>query len=90
MNHFGVGNVALQRMLVQEAGQKILLLPAWPANWDVDFKLHIARQTTISGRVVGGKLVDWTIEPTARRKDVIVHEPQVSSPSLAVQSSTRL
>ena len=34
--------IALQRMLVQEAGDKILLLPAWPADWDVDFKLRLA------------------------------------------------
>ena len=40
-DHFGAGSVALQRMLVQEAGDKILLLPAWPADWDADFKLHL-------------------------------------------------
>ena len=46
-DHFGSGSTALQRMLVQEANGKILLLPAWPANWDADFKLHAAGQTTI-------------------------------------------
>ena len=35
---------ALQRMLVQEAGGKILLLPAWPADWDADFKLHLTQR----------------------------------------------
>jgi len=75
-DHFGSGSTALQRMLVQEAGDKILLLPAWPANWDADFKLHVAGQTVISGEVVDGKLVDWTIEPPERHKDVIVYEPQ--------------
>jgi hypothetical protein len=63
-------------MLVQEAGSKILLLPAWPANWDADFKLHVARQTVISGKVAGGKLVDWTIQPASRRKDVVVFKSQ--------------
>ncbi len=75
-DHFGSGSTALQRMLVQEAGSKILLLPAWPANWDADFKLHLAQQTTIRGTVVDGKLLHWTIEPAARRKDVTVYEPQ--------------
>ena len=37
-DHFGAGSVALQRMLVQEAGDKIFLLPAWPADWDVGFQ----------------------------------------------------
>ena len=75
-DHFGSGSTALQRMLVQEAGEKILLLPAWPANWNADFKLHVARQTTISGKVVDGKLVNWRIEPASRKKDVVVYEPQ--------------
>jgi len=86
-DHFGSGSTALQRMLVQEAGapsspdgsvaaSKILLLPAWPAKWDADFKLHVARQTTISGKVVDGKLLSWKIEPASRKKDVVVYEPQ--------------
>jgi len=75
-DHFGSGSTALQRMLVQEAGDKILLLPAWPAKWDADFKLHVARQTTIGGKVADGKLVSWEIEPASRKKDVVVYEPQ--------------
>ena len=75
-DHFGSGSTALQRMLVQEAGGKILLLPAWPAGWDADFKLHLAGKTVISGKVVGGKLTGWGITPSARRKDVVVCQPQ--------------
>ena len=75
-DHFGSGSTALQRMLAQEAGDKILLLPAWPAEWDADFKLHLAQRTVISGRVKDGKLLTWRIEPTSRRKDVRVYEPQ--------------
>ena len=75
-DHFGAGSTALQRMLVQEAGPKILLLPAWPADWDADFKLHLAGRTAISGKVVAGKLAAWSIEPAARKKDVVVYQPQ--------------
>jgi len=75
-DHFGAGSTALQRMLVQEAGDKILLLPAWPADWDVDFKLHVAQNTVISGKVEDGKLTNWTIEPATRKKDVVVYKPQ--------------
>jgi hypothetical protein len=77
-DHFGAGSAALQRMLVQEAGDKILLLPAWPADWDVDFKLHVSGGAVVSGTVGGGKLQTWDIEPASRKKDVVVHAPQKS------------
>ena len=78
-DHFGSGSIALQRMLVQEAGDKILLLPAWPANWDADFKLHLAGKTTIQGKVVKGELIDWSMEPESRAKDVVVCPPQATA-----------
>jgi hypothetical protein len=46
------------------------------ANWDTDFKLHLKKQTTISGKVVNGKLIDWTIFPENRKKNVIIYDPQ--------------
>ena len=67
----------MQRMLVQESNGKIVLLPAWPADWDVDFKLHLENKTTVQGKVMNGKLVDWSIEPTSRRGDVDIREPQI-------------
>ncbi len=76
LDHFGSGSTALQRMLVQEAAGNILLLPAWPADWDADFRLHLERQTVIAGRVVDGTLREWSVEPASRRKDVVVHDPQ--------------
>ncbi|TWU31961.1 DUF5703 domain-containing protein [Novipirellula artificiosorum] len=75
-DHFGSGSTALQRMLLQEANGKILLLPAWPSNWDAQFKLHLTGKTVVRGQVTDGKLVDWEIEPAARRGDVMVYEPQ--------------
>jgi hypothetical protein len=76
LDHLGSGSIALQRMLVQEADGKILLLPAWPAAWDVDFKLHLSRSTVIEGTVVDGKLTHWKIEPASRAPDVTVLRPQ--------------
>ena len=76
LDHFGSGSVALQRMLVQEANGKILLLPAWPAKWDVDFKQHVTGGAVISGQVKDGKLVNWDILPADRKSDVVVYEPQ--------------
>jgi len=84
-DHFGAGSTALQRMLVQEAGDKILLLPAWPANWDADFKLHLTRGAFISGQVTNSKLTDWKIEPAARRKDVVVYEPSTNESAKGIK-----
>jgi len=82
-DHFGSGSIALQRMLVQVVSPKnlgepgkILLLPAWPADWDVDFKLHVDHHATIRGSVKNGKLLTWSISPASRTKDVVVCEIQ--------------
>lgn len=40
-NWGGSGMTALQEMLVQEGEDGICLFPAWPAHWDVEFKLHL-------------------------------------------------
>ena len=88
-DHFGAGSVALQRMLVQEAGEKIFLLPAWPATWDADFKLHLSQRTVLSGTVKAGKLTAWDIQPASRKKDVQVGQPQPGKPPVpAVQINT--
>jgi hypothetical protein len=88
-DHFGSGSVALQRMLVQEAGDKIFLLPAWPADWDVDFKLRLARGTTLTGTVAQGKLVVWDIAPASREKDVVVCQPQPGKPAAPKASNAK-
>jgi hypothetical protein len=57
-------------MLLQHAGEKILLLPAWPKNWAVSFKLHAPRQTTIECIYRDGKIQKLEVNPPARRKDI--------------------
>jgi hypothetical protein len=86
-DHFGAGSVALQRMLVQEAGGKIFLLPAWPADWDVEFKLHLARRTVVSGTVKDGKLIAWDVQPAEQKRDVLVCAPQPGKPPAARPNS---
>ena len=66
--------IGLQEMLIQTVGEEIRLLPAWPKEWDVDFKLHAPRQTTVSGRVRNGKLLDLQVSPESRRRDLVVTE----------------
>lgn len=71
-DHFGAGTTALQRMLIQYDGDKILLFPAWPGEWDVDFKLHAPMKTTIEASVKDGKVVELEVFPESRRKDIIL------------------
>lgn len=66
----GNGENGLQQMLMQSVGKKILLFPAWPRNWDVDFKLNAPFQTAVQGSFVGGKLVDLVVTPPERKADV--------------------
>ena len=70
--------VGLQYMLMQCEGDKILLLPAWPKEWDVSFKLHAPYNTTVEGVYRAGKLEQLKVTPDSRRKDVIF---QVMKPS---------
>ncbi len=62
---------ALQSMLLQSDGRKIFLLPAWPEDWDVSFKLHAAGNTTVECEYRDGKVQALRVEPPARRADIV-------------------
>ncbi len=72
--HGGVLMKTLQAMLMQTDGEKIYLLPAWPKDWDVDFKLHAPYRTTVQCEYRDGKIQRFSVTPTERRNDVIVPE----------------
>ena len=63
--------LTLQNMVLQRGGDKIHVLPAWPAEWNVSFKLHAPGNTTVEGVYRGGKLQDLKVTPESRRKDVV-------------------
>jgi hypothetical protein len=67
----GNGEQALQQMLMQVDNKKIMLLPAWPAGWDADFKLNAPYNTTVKGKVRNGRLTDVVITPASRKADLI-------------------
>ena len=70
-NWGGSGMIGLQEMLLQCDGKKIYLLPSWPKEWNVHFKLHAPYQTTIEGVVKNGKLESLKVFPIERRVDVV-------------------
>ncbi len=69
-DHGCAGMIALQRMLLQEANGKMLLFPAWPKDWNVDFKLHAERNTTVHAVLRDGVVETLEVEPPERRDDV--------------------
>ena len=68
----------VQAMLMQTDGRKIYLLPAWPADWDVRFKLHAPYRTVVEGEYRGGKLVHLSVTPESRRSDVVILRIEVN------------
>lgn len=73
-DHGGVLMKALQSMLLQADpySDKIYLLPAWPKEWDCEFRLHAPRQTVIEGKVSNGRLASLLVTPDSRRKDIVL------------------
>lgn len=69
-NWGGSGMIGLQEMLMQVHEDTIYLFPAWPKEWDVDFKLHAPQQTVITGKLINGQVQDLHVSPQSRLKDV--------------------
>ena len=65
-------------MLLQTDGSRIFLLPAWPKEWNVEFKLHAPQQAVVEGVYRAGKMQSLRVTPEARRADVQVFAPGAS------------
>jgi hypothetical protein len=72
----------LQAMLLQAEGRCIRLLPAWPSDWDVWFKLHAPVNTTVECRFRDGRIVKLVVDPPERLADVVMPELGERSASL--------
>lgn len=71
-NWGGSGMIGLQEMLLQTNGEQILLFPAWPKEWNVHFKLHAPKQTTVEATLKDGNITDLKVTPESRKKDIII------------------
>jgi hypothetical protein len=72
MDHGGCAMIGLQEMLLQTPGNKLLLMPAWPKEWNVNFKLHAPGNTTVECEYRGGKIVKLIVLPESRRTDIVI------------------
>jgi hypothetical protein len=75
-DHGAVAQLALQSMLMVCDGDKILLFPAWPKDWDVDFKLSAPRNTTVDVSFKKGQIQWLKVTPPERAADVLKLDPQ--------------
>ena len=73
----GSASTALQHMLLKSVNKKIIIAPAWPKNWDVEFKLHAPQNTTVEGTLKGCKLIELKVLPKGRMKDVIIWDKEL-------------
>ena len=60
-NWGGSGMVGLQEMLMQTVDDDIYVFPAWPRDWDVDFRLHAPGNAVVEGSLKGGKIAALTV-----------------------------
>jgi hypothetical protein len=49
----------------------IRLLPAWPKEWNVEFRLHAPGRTVVEGRIENGEVRELRVTPESRRNDVL-------------------
>lgn len=70
-NWGGSGMIGLQEMLLQAVDDTIRVFPAWPQEWDVDFRLHAPRETIVEGSLRGGRIVKLTTDPPAPERIVL-------------------
>lgn len=71
-NWGGSGMIGVQEMLMQTVDDKIYILPAWPKEWNVEFKLHAPYNTTVECVYCDGKISRLVVVPKEREKDIIV------------------
>ncbi|MEY3023032.1 MAG: hypothetical protein RIS86_2230 [Planctomycetota bacterium] len=64
----------VEEMLLGRDGDRIVVLPAWPRDWDASFRLHAPGRTVVTGEVRDGRLVALEVEPASRRAEVVAGE----------------
>ena len=71
-NLLNTANLMLMQAEPLADGGAIRLLPSWPKNWNVDFKLKAPGGTTVHCIAVAGEIVKLEVKPESRRVDVVL------------------
>jgi alpha-L-fucosidase 2 len=75
-DHGNAAMLALQYMLLQNDGGRIVLFPAWPKNWNVEFKLRAPQDTLVEGAYRNGRLEKLDLTPERREMHLVQMTPQ--------------
>ncbi|MDD5708808.1 MAG: DUF5703 domain-containing protein, partial [Kiritimatiellae bacterium] len=81
-DHGGASANGLQHMLLQREGETLYLLPAWPEDWDVSFKLRAPRRTTVECVYRNGRVRSLKVTPASRQSDIV----DMSSPAHRIRT----
>jgi hypothetical protein len=65
----------LQMMALQIEGGRIRVLPAWPKDWNISFKMHAPQGTTVECIYRNGKIEKLAVDPSERLRDVVCLVP---------------
>jgi len=82
-DHGSVASIALQRMLMHCDDGQIRLLPAWPKEWNVDFRLHAPGQSVVEALVVDGEIQQLCITPEPCAQAVVTDWPRRTTAAVA-------
>lgn len=72
--HGGNLMTTMHTMLLQHRGNKILLFPAWPQDWDVSFKLNTTHRTRVEAALRNGRITFLKTTPENRARDIVLPE----------------
>jgi hypothetical protein len=70
--HGGNLTAVLQKMLLQCWNGKIHVLPAWPRDWNVRFRLYAEGNTVVECEYRAGSIVSLEVTPASRKADVVL------------------
>ncbi|HXI72654.1 MAG TPA: DUF5703 domain-containing protein [Verrucomicrobiae bacterium] len=90
LDNGGAAMMGLQYMLMQCNGSEIRPLPAWPATWNVDYKLCAASNTTVRLIYTNGAISLLTVSPTSRSNDVVRATPPAPTGLTATPGNARV
>ena len=76
-----------QLMLLQPVGDQLLVLPTWPLEWNVGFKLHAPHDTVVEIELQDGRLQRLQVTPAARRADLLL-PPELAQDAARLQLAT--
>ncbi|MGN1027636.1 MAG: DUF5703 domain-containing protein, partial [Faecousia sp.] len=82
LDNGGSGMMALQAMLLQAEGSDMYVFPAWPQEWNAEFKLHAPNQTAVTGVYTDGAVESLTVD--GGDWNVVLERPEAVQTNLAL------